>query len=235
MSESAPKRSRFFFNMLGLNLLWKTPIYIRYRNDCSNKLRKKVFSGIAGAVFWLYGLSGSGKSTLAIEMEKRLHKQGALSIVLDGDNLRTGLNKDLTFSEDHRKENVRRVSEVAKLLCENGLIVLVSLITPLKEFRESARSIIGSRNFKEIYIKASFETCQQRDVKGLYAKANQGLINTFTGKGSCFEEPEDADLIIESESNPMENSAEELFQFISLSFFKTHEKLQSYASRTARS
>ncbi len=181
---------------------------------------KESFLGNRGAVFWLYGLSGSGKSTLAIEMEKRLHKQGALSIVLDGDNLRTGLNKDLTFSEDHRRENVRRVSEVAKLLCENGLIVLVSLITPLKEFRESARSIIGSRNFNEIYIKASFETCQQRDVKGLYAKANQGLINTFTGKGSSFEEPEDADLIIESECNPMENSAEELFQFISSIIFQ---------------
>jgi len=157
-------------------------------------------------------------------MEKRLHKQDTHSIVLDWENLRTGLNKDLNFSEDHRRENVRRVSEVAKLLCENGLIVLVSLITPLKEFRESARSIIGSQNFKEIYIKASFETCQQRDVKGLYAKANQGLINTFTGKGSSFEEPEDADLIIESENKPLEHSAEELFKFISSIIFQNSWK-----------
>ena len=143
---------------------------------------KESFLGHKGAVFWLYGLSGSGKSTLAIEMERRLHKQGYLSVVLDGDNLRSSLNKDLGFSDEDRKESVRRVSEVAKLLCENGLIVFVSLITPLKEFRDNARSIIGSENFKEIYIKASFETCLKRDVKGLYAKANQGLINSFIGK-----------------------------------------------------
>ena len=181
---------------------------------------KESFLGHKGAVFWLYGLSGSGKSTLAIEMERRLHKQGYLSVVLDGDNLRSSLNKDLGFSDEDRKENVRRVSEVAKLLCENGLIVFVSLITPLKEFRDNARSIIGSENFKEIYIKASFETCLKRDVKGLYAKANQGLINSFTGKGSNFEEPQNPDLTIKSENNLLEDSAGELFQFVSSIIFK---------------
>jgi len=170
--------------------------------------------GHKGMVFWFYGLSGSGKSTLAVEMEKKLHTDGKISVLLDGDNLRTGLNKDLGFSDTDREENIRRVSEVASILCSNGLIVLVSLITPLKKFRANARSIIGANHFKEIFVKASFTTCKKRDVKGLYAKAIEGKVKSFTGKTSDFEEPDQADLIINSEKESKIESVEKVYQFL---------------------
>ena len=167
-----------------------------------------------GMVFWFYGLSGSGKSTLAVEMEKKLHTDGKISVLLDGDNLRSGLNKDLGFSDTDREENIRRVSEVASILCSNGLIVLVSLITPLKKFRANARSIIGANHFKEIFVKASFTTCKKRDVKGLYAKAIEGKVKSFTGKTSDFEEPDQADLIINSENESKIESVEKVYKFL---------------------
>lgn len=165
-------------------------------------------------VFWLYGLSGSGKSTLAVEMEKRLHQQGIHSVVLDGDNLRSGLNSDLGFSDEDRCENIRRVSEMAKLFAESGIIALVSLITPLREFRKNAKSIIGELDFHEVFIKASFNTCKERDVKGLYAKAEEGMVASFTGQGSEFEEPDTDCLIIDSEKESPEQSADRLLDFI---------------------
>lgn len=175
---------------------------------------KMQLLGQKGMVFWFYGLSGSGKSTLAVEMEKKLHTDGKISVLLDGDNLRTGLNKDLGFSDTDREENIRRVSEVASILCSNGLIVLVSLITPLKKFRANARSIIGANHFKEIFVKASFTTCKKRDVKGLYAKAIEGKVKSFTGKTSDFEEPDQADLIINSEKESKIESVEKVYQFL---------------------
>ena len=176
--------------------------------------QKELLLGHRGMVFWLYGLSGSGKSTLAVEMEKRLHQQGIHSVVLDGDNLRSGLNSDLGFSDEDRRENIRRVSEVAKLFAENGIIVLVSLITPLREFRKNAKSIIGELDFHEVFIKASFNTCKERDVKGLYAKAEEGMVASFTGQGSEFEEPDTDCLIIDSEKESPEQSADRLLDFI---------------------
>lgn len=175
---------------------------------------KNQLLGQQGRVFWFYGLSGSGKSTLALEMEKRLHMDGKMSVLLDGDNLRSGLNNDLGFSDVDREENIRRVSEVARLLCSNGLIVLVSLITPLKKFRANARSIVGANNFTEIFVRASFSTCKKRDVKGLYAKAIEGKVSSFTGKTSDFEEPDHADLIIDSEKESEKESAEKVYQFL---------------------
>jgi adenylylsulfate kinase len=175
---------------------------------------KEKLLGSKGMVFWLYGLSGSGKSTMAVEMERRLHKKNIHSVVLDGDNLRSGLNQDLNFSEKDRRENIRRVSEVAKIFSENGIIVFVSLITPLREFRQSARTIIGDDYFQEVFVKASFNTCQERDVKGLYAKASDGLVPSFTGKGSDFEEPVDQQFIIDSEKEIEDISSEKLFQFV---------------------
>jgi adenylylsulfate kinase len=175
---------------------------------------KEKLLGSKGMVFWLYGLSGSGKSTMAVEMEKRLHEKGIHSVVLDGDNLRSGLNEDLSFSENDRRENIRRVSEVAKILSENGIIVFVSLITPLRAFRQSARTIIGDHYFQEVFVKASFNTCQQRDVKGLYAKASEGQVPSFTGQGSDFEEPEDKQFTIDSEKESEDISSEKLFQFV---------------------
>ena len=176
--------------------------------------QKELLLGHRGIVFWLYGLSGSGKSTLALEMEKRLHQQGIHSVVLDGDNLRTGLNSDLGFSDEDRGENIRRVSEMAKLFAESGIIVLVSLITPLREFRKNAKSIIGELDFHEVFVRASFNTCKERDVKGLYAKAEKGMVSSFTGQGSEFEEPDTDCLIIDSEKESPEQSADRLLHFI---------------------
>ena len=176
--------------------------------------QKELLLGHRCMVFWLYGLSGSGKSTLAVEMEKRLHQQGIHSVVLDGDNLRSGLNSDLGFSDEDRCENIRRVSEMAKLFAESGIIALVSLITPLREFRKNAKSIIGELDFHEVFIKASFNTCKERDVKGLYAKAEEGMVASFTGQGSEFEEPDTDCLIIDSEKESPEQSADRLLDFI---------------------
>ena len=176
--------------------------------------QKELLLGHRGMVCWLYGLSGSGKSTLALEMEKRLHQQGIHSVVLDGDNLRSGLNSDLGFSDEDRGENIRRVSEMAKLFAESGIIVLVSLITPLREFRKNAKSIIGELDFHEVFVRASFNTCKERDVKGLYAKAEKGMVASFTGQGSEFEEPDTDCLIIDSEKESPEQSADRLLDFI---------------------
>lgn len=152
-----------------------------------------------GIVLWMYGLSGSGKSTIAAAVERQLHDQGKFAVILDGDNFRHGLNSDLGFSDEDRKENVRRVAEVARMFASQGIIVLVSVITPTRALRTQAREIIGS-NFEEIYIKASYTTCAQRDPKGLYAKVAAGEIKQFTGKDSGFEEPENPDLLIDTEA-----------------------------------
>ncbi|MCF6312563.1 MAG: adenylyl-sulfate kinase [Verrucomicrobiales bacterium] len=170
-----------------------------------------------GRVIWLYGLSGSGKSTLANQLERRLHEQGRLVKLLDGDNVRSGLNNNLGFSDEDRLENIRRVAEVAKLFSTNGTITLASFITPKKELRQLARDIIGEQDFNEIYVKCSFETCAQRDVKGLYAKAKAGDLKQFTGKDSSFEEPAtgQADLVIDTGAESESQSLEKLYQFVS--------------------
>jgi len=164
----------------------------------------------SGRVFWLYGLSGSGKSTLAIGLERSLHENGLVTAVLDGDNLRSGLNKDLGFSDEDREENLRRVAEMAKLFVESGLVTIVSFITPRQEFRETARAIVGEDDFREVYVKASYATCEERDVKGLYAKARAGEIPDFTGKASAFEEPNSPWLTIDTEKSSPEESLVQL-------------------------
>lgn len=170
--------------------------------------------GQSGKVIWLCGLSGSGKSTLAIALERELHKRGKHVYVLDGDNIRTGLNAGLGFSDDDRTENIRRIAEVSKLFCDAGIITINSFITPTEALRDNAREIIGKEDLVEIYVKASFETCMKRDVKGLYAKVKQGLIKDFTGKESGFEEPQKSDLVIDTESETVEESLENLLQFV---------------------
>ena len=161
--------------------------------------------GQRGRVLWFLGLSGSGKSTLAAAVERQLHQAGHLTVVLDGDNIRTGLNSDLDFGDAARAENIRRVAEVARLFANNGLITLVSFITPRQALRDQARKIIGDEDFYSIYVKASFATCAQRDPKGLYARAAQGEVKQFTGKDSGFEEPGDGevDLIVDTESDEL--------------------------------
>ncbi|WAC20455.1 adenylyl-sulfate kinase [Luteolibacter sp. SL250] len=166
-----------------------------------------------GLVIWMCGLSGSGKSTIANAAERVLHQQGRFTVILDGDNLRTGLNANLGFSDTDRLENIRRIAEVAKILVSQGIIVFVSAITPRGELRDLARGLIGDDLF-EVYIKASYEACEKRDVKGLYAKAARGEIQHFTGKDGSFEPPANADLVIDTESTSVEDSAFELLEAI---------------------
>jgi len=168
---------------------------------------KAELLGQAGTVLWMYGLSGSGKSTIAAAIERTLHDSGRYVVILDGDNFRNGLNSDLGFSDEDRRENVRRVAEVAKIFASQGAIVIVSVITPKRVLTDQARAIVGE-TFQEIYIKASFETCAKRDPKGLYAKVAAGEIKQFTGKDSGFEEPERADLVLDTESVDVSQSAE---------------------------
>jgi len=174
---------------------------------------KEQLLGQKGIVVWLIGLSGSGKSTIANAMEKKLHAEGRYVTMLDGDNLRSGINSGLGFSDTDREENIRRASEIAKLFLNNGAIVLVSLITPQQKFRTMAKEIIGT-DYTECYVKASFETCMQRDVKGLYAKQKAGEIKDFTGKTSSFEEPTQADIILDTENNSLDECLEQLYSTI---------------------
>ncbi|MDA0849103.1 MAG: adenylyl-sulfate kinase [Verrucomicrobia bacterium] len=165
-----------------------------------------------GHVFWLYGLSGSGKSTIADKVERSLVAKGHYIKLLDGDNVRTGLNKDLGFTDADRSENIRRIAEVARLFLDAGFVVITSFISPLKEYRDLAESIIGEGDFTKVYINASFSTCSERDVKGLYAKAKKGAVSHFTGKDSLFEAPSDSDedWILDTEQFSASESTEEL-------------------------
>lgn len=164
-------------------------------------------------VIWLFGLSGSGKSTLALALEKRLFDEGVATHLLDGDNVRSGLNRNLGFSDDDRAENLRRIAEVSKLFLGAGLVVINSFITPLRANREAARQILGD-DLVEVYVRCSFETCAHRDVKGLYAKARQGGVGQFTGKDSLFEEPDVCHLTLDTETESQEQSLQRLYEFV---------------------
>ena len=165
-------------------------------------------------VFWLYGLSGSGKSTIANAFERELNKAGYMTQILDGDNIRSGLNANLGFSDEDRAENIRRIAEVAKLYLNSGVITITSFICPTRELRQLARSVVGEADFLEVFVKASFETCASRDPKGLYKKAKAGQIANFTGKDSAFEEPAPADpvLVLDTETASVQQSVALLLQ-----------------------
>lgn len=178
-----------------------------HRQDKENLL------GQRGVVVWLCGLSGSGKSTIANAAERVLHQQGRFTTILDGDNLRTGLNSNLGFTDQDRLENIRRISEVAKVFVSQGVITFVSAITPRGELRDLARGILGGDLF-EVYIKASYDACEKRDVKGLYAKAARGEIAHFTGKDGSFEPPHNPDLVLDTEKTSIEDAAFELLEAI---------------------
>jgi adenylylsulfate kinase len=165
--------------------------YCTTKNDRRNLLKQ------SSPVIWLTGLSGSGKSTIANALAERLHKNGNLSYVLDGDNVRSGLNKDLGFSDNDRKENIRRIAEVANLMSDSGSITITAFISPFKAERQIAREIIGN-DFCEILVDASLETCESRDTKGLYKKARSGEIPNFTGIDSPYEEPKTPDLTLDT-------------------------------------
>ena len=178
---------------------------------------KEALLNQRGLVVWLYGLSGSGKSTLATALERRLHEEGLFTQVLDGDNIRTGLNNNLGFSDEDRSENIRRIAEVAKLFASAGVVTITSFICPRNELRTLAREIVGQADFLEVYVECSFETCEQRDVKGLYAKAKAGQVQNFTGRDSSFEAPEPrdaADLILNTDNQAEGESLEQLYQAV---------------------
>jgi len=177
------------------------------RTDKENLLKQR------GIVVWMCGLSGSGKSTIANGAERVLHQQGRFTVILDGDNLRTGLCVNLGFTDDDRLENIRRIAETAKILVSQGVITFVSAITPRGELRDLARGILGEDLF-EVYVHASYETCEQRDVKGLYAKAARGEIAHFTGKDGSFEPPVDPDLRLDTEVTSIEDAVFEVLEAI---------------------
>ena len=178
---------------------------------------KEALLNQCGLVVWLYGLSGSGKSTLATALERRLHEKGVFTQVLDGDNIRTGLNNNLGFSDEDRSENIRRIAEVAKLFASAGVVTITSFICPRNELRTLAREIVGKADFLEVYVECSFETCEQRDVKGLYAKAKAGQVQNFTGRDSSFEAPEPrdaADLILNTDNQAEGESLDQLYHAV---------------------
>jgi adenylylsulfate kinase len=179
-----------------------------------NRHDKEVLLEQKGLAVWMCGLSGSGKSTIANAAERVLHKQGHFTIILDGDNLRAGLNSNLGFTDEDRLENIRRIAELTKILVENGVIVFISAITPRGELRDLARGIVGEQNLFEVYVKASFEACEKRDVKGLYAKAARGEIANFTGRDNSFEPPNNPDLTLNTEQLSIEDAAIELVEAV---------------------
>jgi len=167
-----------------------------------------------GHVFWFYGLSGSGKSTLANALERKLAEEGYITKILDGDNIRSRLNADLGFSDEDRQENIRRIAEVARLFLDSGIVVITSFITPKRALRVKAREIVGGDDCTPVYIQASFETCAERDVKGLYAKAAVGGVKDFTGKDSSFEPPEEgaADWTISTDNQTEAEALDQLLE-----------------------
>ena len=176
------------------------------RKDRESLLKQK------GVVIWITGLSGSGKSTVANEVAYKLHKLGKISYVLDGDNIRHGLNKNLGFSPEDRNENIRRISEVANLFADAGIITFTAFISPYKKLRNYCRELVGPGRFIEVYARASLETCEERDPKGLYKKAREGIIKDFTGINAPYEEPENPELIVDTDKESVEESAEKVIK-----------------------
>lgn len=175
---------------------------------------KEALLGQRGCVVWMTGLSGSGKSTIAIALERMLHESGRFCVVLDGDNVRTGINNNLGFSEEDRTENIRRIAEVSKLFVQQGVITICCFVSPTIAIREQARAIIGGADFVEVFIDTPLEECERRDVKGLYAKARAGELKDFTGISAPFEAPPFPALRIATVNHSEEQSANELLNFI---------------------
>ena len=175
---------------------------------------RERLNGHPGRVVWFTGLSGSGKSTLANALEQALHAQGRRTCILDGDNIRQGLNKDLGFTDADRVENIRRIAEVAKLMLDAGLVVLTAFISPFQQDRASARALIGKANFVEVFVDTPLQVCEQRDPKGLYKKARNGQLPNMTGIDSPYEAPENPDLTITGQFVPIEVAVQRILALL---------------------
>jgi len=179
-----------------------------------DRSKKEALLKQRGIVIWMTGLSGSGKTTLAIGLEKYLNEKGHLTYLLDGDNVRSGINKDLGFSEKDRVENIRRIAEIAKLFVNGGVITINSFVSPSEELRQLARNIIGEKDFNCIYVNTPLEECEKRDTKGLYAKARKGEIKDFTGISAPFDTPVSPDLEIDTHNHSYEDCLKKLIEFV---------------------
>ena len=167
-----------------------------------------------GIMIWMTGLSGSGKSTVALGVERELHRRGILCRILDGDNIRAGINAGLGFSEEDRRENIRRIAEVGKLFVDTGIVTIACFVSPTTELREMARQIIGEKDFREVYIATPIEECERRDVKGLYARARRGEVKDFTGISAPFEAPTHPDLSLDTSQMTLKQEVDAVVELV---------------------
>ena len=188
------------------NVVW-------HEHKVSRQERESLL-GQKGVLIWFTGLSASGKSTVANEVASRLHKQGKLTYILDGDNIRHGLNKDLGFSPADREENIRRISEVGKLFADSGVVTLTAFISPYRKDRDFGRSLLEPGRFIEVFVKASIDTCKDRDPKGLYRKARRGELANFTGVTAPYEEPLQPEIVLDADVLTVEEEAEMIVSYL---------------------
>lgn len=188
-------------------------IYPIYNRMLSRQEREKML-GQRGVMVWFTGLSGSGKSTVALGVERELHRRGILCRILDGDNIRAGINSNLGFSPEDRRENIRRIAEVGKLFVDTGVVTLACFVSPTEEIRQMAREIVGADDFKEVFVSTPIEECERRDVKGLYARARRGEVKEFTGVSAPFEAPQHPALSIDTSVLPLEESVARVVEMV---------------------
>jgi adenylylsulfate kinase len=188
------------------NITWHRPLVTQQDRDKRN--------GYRGVVLWFTGIPSSGKSTLAHQVERSLFERGCSAYVLDGDNIRHRLNKDLSFSPEDRKENIRRIGEVANLFADSGVIVMAAFISPYREDREQARALNEPGRFFEVYCKCSLEVCQERDPKGLYRRARKGEVRGFTGISAPYEEPENPEILIETDRHSLDECVSRVLDYL---------------------
>jgi adenylylsulfate kinase len=191
----------------------KAPDFFPFQSNilCTDR---HILNGHRSALLWFTGLSGSGKSTLAHALEDRLYQMGVRGYVLDGDNIRCGLNKDLGLSPEDRKENIRRIAEVAKLMVDAGILVFAAFIAPYRQSREFIRELMAEVPYFECYVKCTLEACESRDPKGLYKRARAGDINNMTGISAPYEEPESPDFVIETDQYSIDECVDRMLQFL---------------------
>ena len=188
-------------------------VIVPHKGTITKKDRQSL-NGHRSLILWFTGLSGSGKSTIAHKLEEKLFNLGVRTYVLDGDNIRTGLNKDLGFSPEDREENIRRIGEVAKLFVDAGVVVLTAFISPYRKDRRFVRNLVDKDEFIEIYVKCPIEVCERRDVKGLYEKARRGIIKQFTGIDDPYEEPENPEIVVETDKMSVDECVDKILNYL---------------------